>query len=110
MENSSRSRSSTEAFVESDAVEVVRQIARGLIEVGDWIHRDLKPENVLFLDGKWKIADFGIARIAEADTASYTLKHALSAPYAAPEQWHGERATHATEIYALGFIEFEIPK
>jgi eukaryotic-like serine/threonine-protein kinase len=64
------------------AAEILIQIARGLIEADDWVHRDLKPENVLYANGRWQIADFGIARLAEAETATVTLKRALSPRYA----------------------------
>jgi len=89
-----------------EAASILFQIVKGLNEVEDLVHRDLKPDNVLFHDGKWKIADFGIARFIQAVTSSNTLKEWLSPEYAAPEQWRSERATHATDIYALGCIAF----
>jgi serine/threonine protein kinase len=72
------------------------------------VHRDLKPENVLFLDGRWSLADFGISRYAESTTAPDTGKYAMTPPYAAPEQWRWERATGATGIYALGVMAYEM--
>ena len=93
---------------QADAVEVLIDIAHGLLEAGDWIHRDLKPENILLLNEKWQIADFGIARLAEKTTATHTLKGALSPPYAAPEQWNDVRATHATDVYSLGCVAIEL--
>ena len=93
-----------------EAVSVLVDIVEALAEVEGRgvVHRDIKPENVLLLDGRWHIADFGIARYAEATTASDTLKLAKSYPYAAPEQWREERATSATDVYALGVIAHEL--
>lgn len=93
-------------FSSKDVCGVLLQVAKGLIEVGELVHRDLKPDNVLLHDGSWKVADFGIARFLEEATGTNTLKEFLSPPYAAPEQWRLERATHATDAYALGCIGF----
>ena len=94
----------------NEALSVLIDIAEALVavEARDVVHRDIKPENVLLLDGRWHIADFGIARYAEATTASDTWKLAKSRPYAAPEQWREERATSATDVYALGVIAHEL--
>ena len=72
------------------------------------MHRDLKPENVLWWRGAWHLADFGIARYAEQTTSPDTRKFAMTAEYAAPEQWRFERATGATDVYALGIIAYEL--
>ena len=94
----------------NEALSVLIDIAEALVavEARGVVHRDIKPENVLLLDGRWHIADFGIARYAEATTASDTLRLAKSYPYAAPEQWREERATSATDVYALGVIAHEL--
>jgi len=91
------------------ALPILIDIARALAELdGRVVHRDLKPENVLRLDGAWCLADFGIARYAEASTAPETWKGAFSAPYAAPERWRFERATSAADVYSLGVIAYEL--
>ena len=72
------------------------------------VHRDIKPANILLLDGRWCLADFGISRYAEASTAPNTRKLAMSPPWAAPERWRSERATGATDIYAVGVVAFQL--
>jgi serine/threonine protein kinase len=93
----------------ADALSVLRDICDALADLeGRVVHRDLKPENVLLLDGEWCLADFGISRYADASTAPDTRKFALTPEYAAPERWRSERATTATDIYALGVMAYEV--
>ncbi|MEN3271615.1 MAG: hypothetical protein V7636_376, partial [Actinomycetota bacterium] len=75
---------------------------------GRVVHRDLKPSNVLLLDGRWCLADFGIARYADASTEANTRKFAMTPHYAAPEQWRLEHATSATDVYSFGVMAFEL--
>lgn len=90
------------------AKSVALEIAAGLTEVGDIVHRDLKPGNVLFYQGRWRIADFGIAKFVEDATSLESLRTSLTPAYAAPEQWRGERPTKATDVYALGCILYAL--
>ena len=94
----------------NEAVSVLVDIVEALAEVEarGVVHRDIKPENILLLDGRWCLADFGIARYAEATTASDTWKGAKTAPYAAPELWRGDRGTNATDVYAVGVVAYEL--
>lgn len=92
-----------------EAVAILVEIGEGLAALGgEVVHRDLKPENVLLLGGHWALCDFGISRYAEATTSPDTRKFSLSMPYASPEQWKGERATPAADVYALGVIAYEL--
>jgi len=91
---------------EKEVLQVLQEVALGLIEVGVLVHRDLKPANVLYYKSSWRIADFGISRFVEDSTSLRTLKSCLSPAFAAPEQWRLERATHATDVYALGCIGY----
>ena len=93
----------------NDTVVILSDIAKALVAIeGQVVHRDIKPQNILLLNGSWCLADFGISRYADATTASDTLKHAKTYPYAAPEQWRGERASSATDVYALGVVAYEM--
>lgn len=93
----------------AEAVAILADLAATLSDLdGRVVHRDLKPANVLLLDGRWCLADFGISRYAEATTAPDTRKLAWTPAYAAPEQWRAERATSATDVYALGIIAYEL--
>lgn len=92
-----------------ETVEILLNITTALAVIkGRIVHRDLKPENILLLEGQWCLADFGIARYAEASTSPDTKKFTMTPPYAAPEQWRGERATVKTDIYAMGIIAYEM--
>ena len=91
------------------ATAILLDIAVALADLaGRVVHRDLKPENVLLYSGHWCVADFGISRYAEAATGPDTRKHAMTAAYAAPEQWRGERAGASADVYALGVIGYEL--
>lgn len=92
-----------------EAVTILVDITKALVEIEDRVvHRDIKPENVLFYSGRWCLADFGISRYADATTAPDTKKYAKTYAYAAPEQWIGDRASSATDVYALGVVAYEL--
>lgn len=93
-----------------EAVSVLCDVAETLADLKDHdiVHRDLKPENILLLNGRWCLADFGIARYAEATTARQTFKFTGTFAYMAPERWKNQRATNASDIYALGILVHEL--
>jgi serine/threonine-protein kinase len=90
---------------------VARDLAAGLAyaHAHGILHRDLKPANVLFdASGNAKLADFGIAQIA--DEAGLTSAGTVlgTASYLAPERAAGEAATPASDVYAFGVILFRM--
>jgi serine/threonine-protein kinase len=78
------------------------------------VHRDIKPENIL-LDkrGRVKIADFGLAKLANGSAAEFTLTgtHQVMGTlrYMAPEQMEGSHTVdHRADIYSLGVVFYEM--
>jgi tRNA A-37 threonylcarbamoyl transferase component Bud32 len=73
------------------------------------VHRDVKPGNLLLDDRDHvHVADFGIASAAGMDSFTKTGTVLGTAGYLAPEQAKGERASAASDRYALGVVAFEL--
>jgi serine/threonine protein kinase len=103
-------------------VEYGVQIAHGLAAAHEKgiVHRDLKPENIFVTrDGRIKILDFGLAKLAqkagaERDDVTLTGSHTAvgmvmgTASYMAPEQVRGEPADFRSDIFAFGAVLFEM--
>ncbi len=73
------------------------------------VHRDVKPAN-LMLDraDNVHVADFGIASAAGMDSLTMTGTVLGTAGYLSPEQATGERATPASDRYALAVVAYEL--
>ncbi len=86
-------------------VAVARDCCAGLAyaHAAGLVHRDLKPQNLLLdLDGRVKIADFGIARSLDGTSLTLTGSVLGTAGYLAPEQAGGAQVSAAADIYGLG--------
>ncbi|WP_022902555.1 protein kinase, partial [Curtobacterium sp. B8] len=72
------------------------------------VHRDIKPGNLLITpDGRVKITDFGIARIADQVPLTATGQVMGTVQYLSPEQASGHPASPSTDIYSLGIVAYE---
>ena len=73
------------------------------------VHRDVKPANLLLdNDDRVKVADFGIASAVGLGSLTEAGTVLGTAGYLAPEQARGEKATPASDRYALAVVAFEL--
>jgi serine/threonine protein kinase len=101
---------------QDQAIRVVQALADALqyAHQSEIIHRDIKPENVLIdRQGRVKIADFGLAKLAGLDPAGYTLTgagEAMGTPhYMAPEQLERPKEVDCrADVYSLGVLSYEL--
>ena len=112
------------------------QIARGMRFVANqlpgFVYSDLKPENVLVSGGRLSQADVNRLRITDIGLAAVLLADDLDLPsllkidktsfartqvingvvgtplFMSPEQWRGETAGTATDVYAFGCILYRM--
>jgi serine/threonine protein kinase len=75
------------------------------------LHRDIKPSNVMIgSDGVLYLADFGLARIAEAGESTLSSDSIMGTPqYISPEQAMGKKDLDGgTDIYSFGVMLYEM--
>ena len=93
-----------------EAVSIAIQIANGMEAAHEHhiVHRDIKPQNIIISkDGKVKVTDFGIARVATSTTT--VASNAMgSVHYMSPEQARGGYLDERSDIYSFGITLFEM--
>ncbi len=73
------------------------------------VHRDIKPQNIMMLkNGVIKVADFGIAKLPNAETVTMTDKAIGTVFYISPEQASGKTIDRRSDIYSLGVTMYEM--
>lgn len=106
----------------SGKLEMLRKVCLAVADAhaAGVIHRDLKPRNILIDDnGQPHILDFGICSVSGVDWTSWadgtiTLPGDIigTLKYMSPEQaWGGgiaDNVNHATDLWALGIMLYEI--
>ncbi|HEY8706201.1 MAG TPA: serine/threonine-protein kinase [Gaiellaceae bacterium] len=97
---------------DEDTRRISAELAAGLAHAHarDVVHRDLKPANVLFdQEGRAKLADFGIARMAAGEGTLTEAGTVLgTAAYISPEQAAGAPASAASDVYSFGVMLYRM--
>ena len=94
-----------------EALAIAAQVASGLAAAHDKgvVHRDVKPANVMVADdGRVKIVDFGIARLADETRLTRTGDVMGTTAYISPEQFLSAETDHRTDLWSLGVVLYEM--
>ncbi len=92
-----------------EAIGIAIQVAQGIEAAHESgiVHRDIKPQNIIIsMDGKVKVADFGIARAASSQTVSASAVGSVH--YISPEQARGGYCDTRSDIYSFGVTMYEM--
>jgi hypothetical protein len=97
---------------DKQAIEACAQICEGLAHAhgAGILHRDIKPSNVLLADGdrvSVRLLDFGLARMAQAETLTAQGDVPGTLAYIAPERLAGGDSTGAADVWAVGVMLWE---
>lgn len=95
-----------------ESIGLVVQVANALetVHTNKIIHRDLKPANIMLRDEVTPVlTDFGVARLLQPGIGTVFGKLLVGTlSYMSPEQFLGQPASVATDLYALGVVFHEL--
>ncbi|MEM6797963.1 MAG: serine/threonine-protein kinase [Planctomycetota bacterium] len=94
-------------------LDVIRQVVGALHKAAECgiVHRDIKPENIMLArSGEVKVADFGLARVNEAQENKLTqVGVTMGTPlYMSPEQIEGRPVDTRSDMYSLGVTAYHM--
>ena len=100
----------------SQKLKLMEELCAGLAQAHEAgiIHRDIKPANLMVdQQGRLKILDFGIARVAEGNKTRVgpltQVNMLIGTPgYMSPEQIEGGEVDHRSDIFAVGAVCYEL--
>jgi serine/threonine protein kinase len=99
------------ALPPGESLRVLRGVAAALdaIHQRGIVHRDVKPANVLLgRNGAVKLADLGVADVADRTRITTSGAVVGSFSYMAPEQLDGVSPNPAMDVYALAAVAYEM--
>ena len=102
-----KTRISGSVLNDDELLQFAKDLALGIgyLHERNHIHRDIKPANILWANGRWKIADFGTARIMEQTVVRNTTVTGTYA-YMPPEAFEGNRGfAHDIWSYAVVLMQ-----
>jgi eukaryotic-like serine/threonine-protein kinase len=94
-----------------EAADIALQLSRALAHAHreHVVHRDVKPANILLgAQGRVKIGDFGVARLADGSSHGAAATAVGTPRYMSPEQARGEGVTAASDVYGVGVVLYEM--
>jgi serine/threonine-protein kinase len=94
----------------ADRVRIVQKICEGVAYAHSKgvVHRDVKPANILVTsDGRVKLLDFGLARMATRSTITRQGVILGTPDYMAPEQAMGKGSDRRSDAFSAGAVFYE---